>query len=377
MYRLAKIFALSIVFILAMIPSVAFADLVVNSATVAPDRIGGDETARIDINLSGSLCAGQSAIDAMMVVDRSGSMVEPASKINAAVDSAISFIGQANSSVDRIGIASFNDQGSLDIGLTSDFGAVEGVLNELRTRPVGFTAMATGTGLAIDEMFAKRSDRLPILIVLSDGVDFPTSSNPLAQARRACDAGVQVYTIGLGATANIDVPTLTAMNCNGGSYAQAEVPADLGAIYQTIAQQVRQFSARDAVVRDTIPAGVEVVEGSINNGGSISGGEVVWNIAQLDGGNTTLSYEVRSSLDQSEHGRTIDIGQGSLSYEGCGGAFRNASIPQRPLTVNYCEECQCELVNSVALLSPEAAASYNTAVQPARAPMLNPSQGGR
>jgi len=375
MYRLAKIFVLSLVFILMMTPSVAFADIVVSSVTVDPERIGGDETALVTINIAGTLCpAGATAIDAMMVVDRSGSMVEPASKINAAVDSAISFVGRANSAVDRIGVSSFNDTGTLDIGLTSDFGAVEGVLNELRSRPIGFTAIAEGTRLGVDEILRSSSDRLPLMIILSDGVDFPTSSNFEPEIARACGAGVQVFTIGLGAPANIDVPRLTSATCNGGFYSQAEQPADLAGIYDQIASSIRSYAARDVTISDLIPAGVEVVQGSINNGGTVSGGGVSWNLTEIDG-NISLSYEVTSNVGEFESGRIVDIGTGSISYEGCSGAILNASVPLRPLTINHCPECQCELVNSIPLLSEAEAANFNTAVQPARLP--NPSQGGR
>jgi len=350
MYRSAKIIAFSIMFILMMLPSVALADIGVTSVSVDPERIGGDETALVTINLAATLCpADATAIDAMMVVDRSGSMVEPASKINAAVDSAISFVDRANSGIDRIGIASFNDTGTLDIGLSSDFGAVRSTLNELRPRPIGFTAMATGTGLAVDEIFANRSTRLPIMIILSDGVDYPTSSNPLAQARRACDAGVQVYTIGLGATANIDVPTLTAMTCNGGFFERAEAPANLNAIYDRIAAAIRQTAGKNVSIRDLVPSGVSVVEGSISNGGVLSGSEITWNIADISS-DTSLTYQVESDLGEFESGREVTLGTGSLSYEGCGGVIQNVSVPNRDLTINHCPECQCELINNTALL---------------------------
>ncbi len=122
---------------------------------------------------------------------------------------------------DRVGLVVFAADAVVQSPLTSDHGAIEHYLD--RVSPDDFSRQGTAIGRAITSAtelltgrFAEGFERAgtQVIVVFSDGED--TISDPIAAAEVAREAGVRVYTVGVGTAEGARIPlrgrdgTLTA-----------------------------------------------------------------------------------------------------------------------------------------------------------------------
>lgn len=112
---------------------------------------------------------------------------------------------------DRIGLVVFAADAVIQSPLTSDHGAITHYLN--RVSPDDFSRQGTAIGRAITSAtdlltgrFAPDFDRAgtQIIVVFSDGED--TISDPVAAATAANEAGIRVYTVGVGTPEGGQIP---------------------------------------------------------------------------------------------------------------------------------------------------------------------------
>ena len=198
----------------------------------------------------------QKELDVILIIDRSGSMdqSEPGdqhNKIYYAKLAAKAFIDQLNASKDRVGLVSYSDEATLDIGLTNDFQRVKAKIDNLS--PNGYTNMGDAVKKLNEEFLAhNRTSATLAMILLTDGVaNRPCPHNPqhsdqtcpyasqyaLNESKKAEDRGILIYTIGLGANSrDFDEDLLKQMQTNGYYYTpSAEKLTD---IYMAIAQDL-------------------------------------------------------------------------------------------------------------------------------------------
>ncbi len=150
--------------------------------------------------------AKRSGIDLMIALDVSDSMrardLKP-NRLEKARREALTLINLLDG--DRVGLIVFSGNAFVQCPLTLDYGAASMLLSvvEAGVLPIPGTALGEAIDTAVRAL-ATQPDRTKVLVVLTDGEDH--GSEPLVAARAADEAGVRIYTIGLGSTAGEPIP---------------------------------------------------------------------------------------------------------------------------------------------------------------------------
>ncbi|MCW8128353.1 vWA domain-containing protein [Microbulbifer halophilus] len=202
-----------------------------------------------------------SARDLLVAVDISGSMEtpdmllngRPAMRIKAVKDVVGDFVERRKG--DRLGLVLFGTRAYLQAPLTFDRETVDTLLQEAQ---IGFAGQGTAIGDAIG-LSVKRLTQRPaeqrVLILLTDGANTAGEVSPLKAAELAQQAGITVYTVGIGAeemvqpgllgsrfgarrinpSRDLDSETLQAIaDKTGGRYFRAHNPEELAQIYREL-----------------------------------------------------------------------------------------------------------------------------------------------
>ncbi|MCA0893699.1 vWA domain-containing protein [Microbulbifer agarilyticus] len=202
-----------------------------------------------------------SARDLLIAVDISGSMEtpdmilngNPAMRISAVKNVVGDFVLRRKG--DRLGLVLFGTRAYLQAPLTFDRQTVDTLLNEAQ---IGFagqgTAIGDAIGLSVKRLTQRPADQR-VLILLTDGANTAGKVAPLKAAELAKQAGVKVYTIGVGAeemvqpgllgsrfgarrvnpSRDLDSETLQAIaDKTGGKYFRAHNPQELVQIYEEL-----------------------------------------------------------------------------------------------------------------------------------------------
>jgi Ca-activated chloride channel family protein len=158
---------------------------------------------------------------------------------------------------DRIGLILFGDRAYVQTPLTFDRQTVRTLLQEAFIGLAGErTAIGDGIGLAVKRL-RPQSEQSPqqqrILILMTDGANTAGELSPLKAAELAAEAGLKIYTIGIGSDAvqrrsffgtftvnpssDLDEATLkTIADKTGGRYFRAHDTAELEKIYKLLDQ---------------------------------------------------------------------------------------------------------------------------------------------
>jgi Ca-activated chloride channel family protein len=201
----------------------------------------------------------------MLAIDVSGSMATPdmagnASRLQVVQSVAGRFIDGRHG--DRVGLILFGTQPYLQAPLTADLDTVHKFLNEAVVGVAGTqTAIGDAIGLAIKRLRAEAGPehnselnagnhsaaRQTILVLLTDGENDAGAMPPLEAAQLAAQAGLRIYTIGVGAAPesglfgmsagnnDLDEDSLKAIaKTTGGEYFRATDASALQAVYRQI-----------------------------------------------------------------------------------------------------------------------------------------------
>ena len=179
------------------------------------------------------------ALDVMLVIDRSGSMVgQPYTDARSAATNLIhNLLFSTNS--DIVGLASYNPTGTLDHVMTTNVTLLEQAVSSLPPATNG-TCISCGIIEAQNELSSirRRSGAMPVMLFLTDGVphDFDTPSNALYNAALARAAGTRIITVGLndGSGTNVDKALLTSMASSTNDFFYAQRSSDLPEIFDEI-----------------------------------------------------------------------------------------------------------------------------------------------
>jgi hypothetical protein len=185
-------------------------------------------------------CApGTQRTDAVLVIDASSSMLEPAAtgrtKLAVATDAARVFLDQLHfADGDQAAVVSFNADATLLAPLTTDHATLDAALAGITTAQ--FTRIDRGIAVAAGELASgrHRTANTPVMIVLTDGRANPVPvSVAEAEARAAKDAGVVIFTIGLGN--DLDTEALEGMASKPEYFYVAPDAEALAGMYRSIA----------------------------------------------------------------------------------------------------------------------------------------------
>jgi tight adherence protein B len=170
-----------------------------------------------------------SPVGSVLVIDTSGSM-----KTRGAIDQAKAAAKQfiaAKSANDWIALVSFSDQAVTRSDFTQDGAALNAAVDSLAA--VGETALWDGVVMGA-QLYAKRPDLQPNVVILSDGAD--TRSKSTEQQATAALSGVHaaVFAIGISSS-EFDPAKLTSLvGGSGGTLSTSTNPTDLTAQFKNI-----------------------------------------------------------------------------------------------------------------------------------------------
>jgi Ca-activated chloride channel homolog len=169
----------------------------------------------------------------MLVIDRSSSMSDR--DLADAKEAAKAFVGQMNQDGDQVGVALFAGAAEVAAPLSHDLSAVAAAIEAITTK--NGTNIAAGIDLAMEELTGIHHNpgAKPVIVLLSDGNETKGDARAAANAARAQD--IRVITIGLGGNADEDL--LRSIASTETDYYFAPTSADLQAIYQGIAGDIR------------------------------------------------------------------------------------------------------------------------------------------
>lgn len=166
-------------------------------------------------------------LDLALVIDGSGSMSWN-DESNLRYLACEELIAQTNDN-DRIAVIGFDNYATVCAEFTTDKDAAKAAITETYTD--GGTAIYSGM-IAANAQFAENNrSAVKVMIVLTDGEDnYPYDYAPLLSD--ITNAGIIVYTIGLGSESSIDVSLLkTIAETTGGQYYHASSAGDLSEKY--------------------------------------------------------------------------------------------------------------------------------------------------
>ena len=194
--------------------------------------------------------------DILLAVDLSGSMQtadmtlnhRALSRLDIVKSVATSFIEKRQG--DRLGLILFGTRAYLQTPLTFDRKTVTQMLNDASIGLAGIqTAIGDAIGLAVKRLIKYPKDSRA-LILMTDGENNAGQSDPLQAAKFAAQAGIKIYTIGLGSDrqsmsslfsgvpnvgSDLDVTTLTQIaKITGGKFYRADGGDTLKKIYADI-----------------------------------------------------------------------------------------------------------------------------------------------
>ncbi len=195
--------------------------------------------------------------DLMLAVDISGSMEAEDFALNGqAVDRLTATKAVAGEfierrSADRLGLILFGENAYLQTPLTFDGKTLRTLLMESVIGLAGKkTAIGDAIGLAVKRL-RDNASQSRVLILLTDGANTAGEVSPIKAAQLAADAGLKIYTIGLGAdeivvqslfgqrrvnpSQDLDEDTLRQIaGATGGKYFRARDTAELEQIYRLL-----------------------------------------------------------------------------------------------------------------------------------------------
>jgi Mg-chelatase subunit ChlD len=192
----------------------------------------------LPVALRGVCKPGLTPVDVVLAIDASTSMLDPSAgttKIAAAQEAARRFIQLLDARRDHAAIVAFNAEARLAQVLTGDKVALERAVNAIRPEPG--TRIDLAVALGASELASPRGQPggTRVLVLMSDGrSDGSTADAALAAANAAKQAGVSLYTIGLGD--DVDDALLRQMASGPTTYFQAPDAAALAAIYEGVAR---------------------------------------------------------------------------------------------------------------------------------------------
>lgn len=232
-----------------------------------PREIMLGETVDVELVVDGVCPIDYKSADVVLVIDRSGSMREE-NKMVAAKNAAIAFLAQTDPLLTRVGIVSFDFEARVLQPLTADRKLLIDQVNTLT--PQGGTHLVRGLGLALDVLTGvdARVDASKVVVFMSDGKHTEQGNIPIPNppgldeaVARARQAGVHVFTIGLGKDA--DEANLRRMAADEGSYFFSPTPGELRDIYVQVARRIEAAELfQSAVVTDVVPRNMRYIRGS-------------------------------------------------------------------------------------------------------------------
>lgn len=263
-----------------------------------PAQLPLDQLFTVQVTLQGdSSQCGQTEVikpvDVFQVIDHSGSMGDE-NKLEQAKQAAIVFLGEMNSSLDRVGVVVFDNSATVIQPVSSDFSQVKQSIESIAVG--GGTNVAAGLTEAYRSLKpVRRPEAVPVIIVLSDG---QSSVQAITHAANTAKAdGFVVVSVGLGSDVDQSaMQSMASQDADGNLlYYFAPDPSKLNDVYRAIARAIRKYGlAAEIQVQFQVDIyKYQILPDSLQPAGTISGDTITWQQDMLDTGSTTFSFQAR------------------------------------------------------------------------------------
>lgn len=230
--------------------------------------------------------------DAILVIDRSGSM---SGRETAMKEAAKSFLEDLDLNSHSVGIVTYASS-TQSMALSQDKEALEQYIDSIPAAN-GSTAMNLGIREAMSLLQNKRKDTSGAIILMTDGSP-DSKDSARAAASDAKAAGYVFYTVALTNDENSDANKfLKELATSETDHYSVFATSKLNAVYQSIAAKIGACNAQDVVVEHTIQSGFEYVAGSGDSSipkPTVSGNKIRWDFQQLSKGTSTVSFKLRA-----------------------------------------------------------------------------------
>jgi Ca-activated chloride channel family protein len=196
-------------------------------------------------------------VNFLLVIDNSGSMYWDAAgrvrdsddpdiwRITAAKQAVQDLLKEIRNPKDRVGLVSFNMRIDSEVRPTDDKVSIERALIGIKKPPEeeAYTELYETLYRSVQDLSALSGRK--VIIVLSDGVDFPMEDNPYFEERfgiegvidRANKDGISIFTIGLSAKADNRSLSRIAEETGGAHFATYS-PQEISKLYALIRDQI-------------------------------------------------------------------------------------------------------------------------------------------
>lgn len=378
---MALVLALGLALPMGMPTAVATAPPHLEVGKIAgPDPISIDEEGTVTLTLTGagSAIVERGSLDVILIIDLSGSMAwDNPTRLSQAQDAAKVFIDMLDSTRDRVGLVSFANSATLNIGLTDDFASVKSAIDTLSAH--GPTNIGDAIYTANDEFDVHGStDAIWVEILLTDGLPNKpygpgdgfwepdaAYARTAAQAAQEADVPITLYTIGLGADISyyfLDDNPASGHTYNpgdpagdpydydglayigGGKYYHAPTGDDLQAIFEALAYELITIAGQNVVVTEVLPDGVHYVPGSIvpePDEISPDGQTLIWNLGTISIDETiTMTFHV--TFDEPGHQLVDDLAT-NVTYTDYQGVTQTEYFPETWVNVSAGEIASLDL----------------------------------
>ena len=187
----------------------------------------------------------------------------------------------------------------------------------------GGTPMGEGLDRALDHLIENgRDGAVKAIILLTDGW-WNMGCSPIDQAQRAANHGIPIYVIGWGGV-NYDELTQIAEITGGKCYFPATVE-DLEEIYEGLAKELSNITAKNVTLRVELSDVVEYAGNASIEPGEINGKILTWDLGEISMDQTkSISFDVRPAVSGEVK---LNTDNSSITYEDVYGHLHEVQLP--------------------------------------------------
>lgn len=309
--------------ILCISTNFAYADLIIGHE-ISPSEIWTSDSgnvpnlSQVTLTIMGEGVPQKVPAEVVLAIDSSENMIN-SDPLSARLLIAKSFVETMNSSTDKVGVVSFDDDIDFAQNLTND---TQMVINEIeQIDSEGSTNLDTGLDASIDLLTRddneSDADVFRTILLLSDGSgNYTFSGDNGSQVDRAVEEGVKIYAIGVGVNNSTDEEKLRDMaTVTGGEYYSSLENDTLETIYEEIS--VMDVAGEDVTVEYTFTKGLNIIDYSIEPDSVEPDGSLAvlsWNLGTMSMGEIR---EISFNASIAEPGRVyLDGSADYLRYDG-------------------------------------------------------------
>lgn len=230
----------------------------------------------------------------LLLIDESGSMRGTA--VEEARTAARRYV-DAMRPVDRVAIYAFNEDFRMLHDFSSDKSALAAALDSLTPRRE--TALYDGVSRSLQALAGAPDVSSRYLVVLSDGGDTASVGSLDETLALVRASGVQLYAVGLKGNEFDPAPLIRLAEASGGRYLEAPTPADLSALYVSLANEIQnQYVVKLRAPESAKATGAGAIAVTVSAAGASARGERGFFYPQPSSQPTTASVTTPTTAAQ-------------------------------------------------------------------------------